>query len=37
MDAVNVAIDVGKHQLEVAFGSAGEMCALENQPRAMHG
>jgi transposase len=35
MDAVNVAIDVGKHQLEVAFGSAGEVCSLENERRAI--
>ena len=35
MGAVNAAIEVGKHQLEVALGSAGELFGLENQPRAI--
>ena len=35
MDGVNVAIDVGKQQLEVTLGSQGERFALENEPRAI--
>jgi transposase len=35
MDEVNVAIDVGKHQLEVAVGSAGELFATPNEPGAI--
>ena len=35
MGAVNAAIEVGKHQLEVAVGSAGALFWLENQPRAI--
>jgi transposase len=35
MDAINAAIDVGKHQLEVALGSAGELFSEPNEPRAI--
>ena len=35
MGGVNAAIDVGKHQLDVALGSAGELFSEPNQPRAM--
>lgn len=35
MGAVNVAIDVGKHRLEVALGAEGEVLAVENEPRAI--
>jgi transposase len=35
MDGVYVAIDVGKHKLEVAVGSNGEVFALDNEPRAI--
>ncbi len=35
MSEVNVAIDVGKHQLEVALGSEGELFATPNEPGAI--
>ena len=35
MGEVNAAIDVGKQQLEVALGSAGELFAVANEPRAI--
>jgi transposase len=35
MGEVNAAIDVGKQQLEVALGSAGERFAQANEPRAI--
>jgi transposase len=35
MDGLNAAIDVGKHQLEVALGSNGELFAEPNQARAI--
>jgi len=35
MGEVNAAIDVGKRQLEVALGSAGERFAENNEPRAI--
>src|SRR5579864_4322628 len=35
MGGVNVAIDVGKRQLEVALGSAGERFTEPNEPRAL--
>ena len=35
MGGINAAIDVGKHQLEVALGSNGELFAEPNQPRAI--
>jgi transposase len=35
MGEVNAAIDVGKQQLEVALGSAGERFAQSNEPRAI--
>jgi transposase len=35
MDAINAAIDVGKHQLDVALGSAGELFSEPNEPRAI--
>ena len=35
MGGVNAAIDVGKQQLDVALGSAGERCAEPNEPRAI--
>ena len=34
-DGVNAAIDVGKRQLEVALGSAGEQITEPNEPRAI--
>ena len=33
MDGVNVAIEVGKHQLEVRLGSAGELFSEPNEAR----
>lgn len=33
--AVNVAIEVGKHQLEVRLGSAGELFSEPNEPRGI--
>jgi transposase len=35
MGGINAAIDVGKHQLEVALGSKGELFTESNQPRAI--
>lgn len=35
MDGVNAAIDVGKRQLEIALGSAGERFTEPNEPRAI--
>ena len=35
MSGVNAAIEVGKHQLEIAFGSAGELWSEGNEPRAI--
>jgi hypothetical protein len=35
MDGVNAAIEVGKHQLDVALGSKGELFSEPNQPRAV--
>jgi len=35
MGGINAAIDVGKQQLDVALGSAGERCAEPNEPRAI--
>jgi hypothetical protein len=35
MDGLNAAIDVGKHQLDVALGSNGELFAEPNQTRAI--
>jgi transposase len=35
MDRVNAAIDVGKRQLEIALGSAGERFTEPNEPRAI--
>ena len=35
MGGVNAAIDVGKHQLDVALGSDGELFSEPNQPRAI--
>jgi len=35
MDAVNAAIEVGKHKLVVALGSAGELWSQDNEPRAI--
>jgi transposase len=35
MGAMNAAIDVGKHQLDVALGSNGELFSEPNQPRAI--
>jgi transposase len=35
MGGINAAIDVGKHQLEVALGSNGELFAEPNQTRAI--
>ena len=32
---MNAAIDVGKHQLEVALGSEGELFSVKNEPRAI--
>lgn len=35
MGGVNAAIDVGKRQLEIALGSAGERFTEPNEPRAI--
>ncbi len=35
MGGVNAAIDVGKHQLEIVLGSAGEHWVEANEPRAI--
>ena len=35
MGGVNAAIDVGKHQLEIVLGSAGEHWVEPNEPRAI--
>ncbi|HKN11073.1 MAG TPA: IS110 family transposase [Pseudomonadota bacterium] len=35
MAAVNAAIEVGKHELYIALGSAGELFAERNEPRAV--
>ena len=35
MGGVNAAIEVGKHQLDVALGSVGELFSEPNQPRAI--
>ncbi len=35
MGELNAAIDVGKHKLEVALGSAGELFSEPNEPRAI--
>ena len=35
MGAVNVAIEVGKHKLDVVLGSNGELFSEPNQPRAI--
>jgi transposase len=35
MGGVNVAIEVGKHKLDVALGSNGELFSEPNQPRAI--
>jgi transposase len=35
MDGVNAAIEVGKHQLEIVLGSAGEPWSEDNEPRAI--
>jgi hypothetical protein len=35
MGGINAAIDVGKHQLEVALGSKGELFTESNQARAI--
>jgi transposase len=35
MGGVNAAIDVGKRQLEIALGSAGERLTAPNEPRAI--
>ena len=35
MDGVNAAIEVGKHTLEVALGSDGQLFSELNQPRAI--
>lgn len=35
MGGVNAAIDVGKRQLEVVLGSAGERLVEPNEPRAI--
>jgi transposase len=35
MRGVNVAIEVGKHSLEIALGSGGELFSEPNQPRAI--
>jgi transposase len=37
MDGVNAAIEVGKHKLEIALGSAGELWPEDNQARAIKG
>jgi transposase len=35
MGGVNAAIDVGKHELQVALGAAGELFATANEPRQL--
>ena len=35
MGGVNAAIEVGKHKLDVALGSDGELFSEPNQPRAI--
>ena len=35
MGRVNAAIDVGNHNLGVAFGSEGEFLSLENEPHSI--
>ena len=35
MGGINAAVDVGKQQLDVALGSAGERCAAPHEPRAI--
>ena len=35
MDGVNAAIEVGKHKLDIALGSAGELWSESNEPRAI--
>ena len=35
MGGVNAAIEVGKHTLEVALGSDGQLFSELNQPRAI--
>lgn len=35
MDGVNVAIEVGKHELYIALGSGGELFSEPNEPRAI--
>ena len=35
MAGVNAAIEVGKHELYIALGSAGELFAERNEPRAV--
>jgi transposase len=35
MSAVNAAIEVGKHKLDIALGSAGELWSEANEPRAI--
>jgi transposase len=35
MGGVNAAIEVGKHKLDVALGSNGELLSEPNQPRAV--
>ncbi len=35
MGAVNAAIEVGKHELQIGLGSAGELWSERNEPRAV--
>ena len=35
MSGINAAIEVGKHSLEIALGSAGELFSEPNQSRAI--
>src|SRR5215469_4258042 len=35
MGGVNAAVEVGKHELHVALGSAGELLSERNEPRAV--
>jgi hypothetical protein len=35
MGGINAAIDVGKHQSDVALGSNGDLFSEPNQPRAI--
>ena len=37
MSGVNAAIEVGKHKLEIALGSAGELWSEDNEARAIKG